>query len=127
LSTVSLAEREAFLEKLDGDDRERIIDELLLVLDRHDSVRKSEIQAKLLKARIRERLTTREYLDLTHAVSTLNVDSLDAIRSWYRGEFAWGYEAAERWYAFVVVGLMGGQQQWREAELAARRPRKEVG
>jgi hypothetical protein len=85
LREISPDDRQAFLTKLEGDERERIVDGLILVLERHEALRKSEIQGRLFAALIREDLSKAEYLTLTHATTTIDVDSLPALRSFYAG------------------------------------------
>jgi hypothetical protein len=85
LREISPDDRQAFLAKLEGDDRERIVGSLILVLERHEVLRKSEIQGRLFAALIREDLTKAEYLTLTHATTTIDVDSLPVLRSFYGG------------------------------------------
>jgi hypothetical protein len=51
----------------------------------HEVLRKSEIQGRLFAALIREELNKAEYLTLTHATTTIDVDSLPELRSFYGG------------------------------------------
>jgi len=85
LREISPNDRQAFLAKLEGDERERIVDSLILVLDRHEVLRKSEIQGRLFAALIQEDLSKAEYLTLTHATTTIDVDSLPVLRNFYGG------------------------------------------
>jgi hypothetical protein len=95
LSTLDQKQREDFLRDLDGDDRKRILDPLLLVLDHHDHEHKSEIEAKLLKAHVRGQLTAREYLDLRHATSAINIEAIRDLRRFYAGELSWQADQAQ--------------------------------
>jgi hypothetical protein len=107
LQDVKAEEREAFLRKLEGPDRERIIGELVLVLERHETLRKSEIQGKLFAGLIKGELTNREYFDLTHATLAVNVQSLDALRKFYEGQTRWDVASAEAPYSFAFLQLVG--------------------
>lgn len=108
LQSIDAAERAAFLGKLDGKDRERIIGELLLVLERHETLRKSEIQGKLFAALVREQLTNREYLDLTHTTGAVNVEALDELIRFYTGNLAWANaNNAQAAYSFAFLQLVG--------------------
>ena len=107
LQTIEPHKREAFLRRLEGGDRERIIGDLLLVLERHDTLRKSEIQGKLFAALIREQLTKREYLDLTHATSAVNVDALPELRTFYADALEWDVASAQVAYSFAFLQLVG--------------------
>jgi hypothetical protein len=49
LREISPDDRQAFLAKLDGEDRERIVDSLILVLERHEALQKSEIQGPIVR------------------------------------------------------------------------------
>jgi hypothetical protein len=107
VQTIDAKKREAFLAQLEGEDRQRILGNLLLVLDRHDAFSKSEIQGKLFAARIRGQLTTREYLDLTHATSSMNVDSLGDLKSFYADQLSMDPENAQLFYSFAILQLVG--------------------
>jgi hypothetical protein len=107
LQSVDAEEREEFLARLEGSDRERIVGDLVLVLDRHEAQRKSEIQGRLFAALIRGGLTTREYLDLTHAVSSVNVDSLVDLKNFYDDAFQFDDQNAQLAYSFAVLQLLG--------------------
>ena len=85
LKEISPEDRQAFLSKLEGDERERRVDSLILVLERHEVLSKSEIQGRLFAPLIREDLSKVEYLTLTHATTTIDVDSLPTLRSFYSG------------------------------------------
>ncbi len=107
LSTIPPKEREAFLARLEGNQWKRIREQLFLVLDKHESYRKSEIQAKLLGAWIREQLTEREFWDLTHTTSSVNIDALDDLQRFYRDELTWDLARAEDGYSFAFLRVVG--------------------
>lgn len=86
LDGISPEDRENFLSKLEGQDRERIVGNLLLVLEKHESFLKSEIQGRLLGALIKGELEKHEYLLLTHATSMINVQSLPDLTKFYGGQ-----------------------------------------
>lgn len=107
LQDVDLQQREAFLARLEGSEREEIIENLLLVLEKHETLRKSDIQGRLFAAWIRDKLSQREYLDLTHATSMINVESLEDLMAIYAGTHADDPENAQLIYSFAVLQLVG--------------------
>jgi hypothetical protein len=73
LEATTPEEREAFLDRLDGDERDRILTNLLLVLDKHDRLEKAEIQAEVFKAWMRGFIDKDGYEALTHATTMLDI------------------------------------------------------
>jgi hypothetical protein len=86
LDGISQKDREDFLTRIEGEDRERIIGNLLLVLEKHEAFLKSEIQGMLFGALIKGELERDEYLDLTHATSMINLQSLPKLTKFYAGQ-----------------------------------------
>jgi len=106
LKDISAQKRRAFLGRLEGDERERIVDSLILVLERHEVLRKSEIQGRLFAALIREELSKAEYLTLTHATTTIDVESLPALHSFYSGTAEDSQKSTALLYGYGFLQLL---------------------
>ncbi len=83
LNSISSEEKSKFLKSLESHEREKIIGQLVLVLEKHESYEKSKIQGKLFKALIKNKLTNIEYFALTYALTMLNTDNLERLVNFY--------------------------------------------
>lgn len=106
LQTISQEEREEFLSKLNSDDRERILGNLMLVLQRHETLQKSEIQGRLFAALIKGELKKQEYLLLTHATSMVNPQALPDLAKFYAGQLDVDPATTSLLYSFGFLQLV---------------------
>ena len=83
IRSISTEERELFLARLDGNKRQEIIDQLAIVLDKHDHLMKSEIQGRLFTGMIKGYLNQNDYLSLTHSVDQIDVTLLETLKMFY--------------------------------------------
>lgn len=83
LNSISVNERNKFFKELDSAKKKRIFSQLILVLDKHDQFKKSEVQGKLFKAFIKGFVTFSEYSHLSYAINSMNIDNLKALASYY--------------------------------------------
>jgi hypothetical protein len=108
LRNTTAEEREAFLADLDyGPRRKRMLDDLLLILDRHDAQRKTQIQGRIVRAWIKGELNDGEYLDLTHATSTMNVNAVDDLRRFYADDLEVDDTNVQLIYSWAFLQLVG--------------------
>ncbi|MBL7159829.1 hypothetical protein ISS85_05095 [Candidatus Microgenomates bacterium] len=83
LKGTTLKEREKFLQKLGSSKRKEILSNLILVLDKHEQLRKSEIQGKLFAAYIKEKMNYMDYMTLTYVVNMMDINTLEALVKFY--------------------------------------------
>jgi len=86
LKDTSLDERKKFLEELGSEKRKNILENLMLILEKHDNYQKSELQGKLLSAYIKGEITVYDYDKLTYAVSLLDSNFLFLLKDFYLSE-----------------------------------------
>jgi hypothetical protein len=131
LETISPEQREAFLSKLETKERHRIFETLMLVLDKHDRVEKSEIEGRLFRAFVQGELDQREFWDLTHATSMINVESLPELAKFYAGEISVDASTSSLFYSFGFLRLLeldnshlgdfgGGSVEFQKTELGQK-------
>jgi len=129
--TISQEQREAFISKLEKNDRERILENLMLVLEKHEALQKSEIQGRLFAGYVRGELDQREYFDLTHATSMINVESLPDLAKFYAGEISVDASTSSLFYSFGFLRLLeldnsklgafgGGSTEFQKTELGQK-------
>lgn len=83
LKTTTVKERKRFLDSLESGKRKEILSNLILVLDKHEVLLKSELQGRLFAAYIKGNLDDFEYTSLTYAVSMMNVVTLELLVKFY--------------------------------------------
>ena len=131
LSEIDPEERQKFLANLESDDRERVVENLMLVLQKHEALQKSEIQGRLFAALIKGDLNRQEYYRLTHATSTINAQTFPDLAGFYSGKLAVGELSIGLLYSFAFLELValdnsklgtfgGGQPEFHKTELGAR-------
>lgn len=86
LNTTTLKERQVFLTSLETSKREEIISNLILVLDKHDHLQKSELQGKLFVAYIKGLINYSDYMALTYALNMMDIKLLSSLVSFYVSE-----------------------------------------
>lgn len=84
IQTVSAEERRAFLEGMDKEKSEEMIESLMLILEKHDDYKKSEIQGRVFKALIKKDIDTTEYNTLTYVVGMINLSTTERLINFYR-------------------------------------------
>ena len=83
LKDIPGEERQRFLHKMNNTERRKFLENLMLILDKHDNFTKSEILGKLFEAFIREELTQAEFSQLNYATNLINVDSINQLTNFY--------------------------------------------
>lgn len=86
LKETSQDERQKFLTNLEGSKREEIISNLLLVIDKHDQLKKSELQGKLFSAYIKGQLNYDEYMSLTYSLNMMDIKTLSVLINFYNSK-----------------------------------------
>ncbi len=86
LKDTTLEERKKFLDELGSNRKNDILENLMLILDKHDNYQKSEIQGKLLSSYIKGKISVYDYDKLTYAVSMLDGNFLFLLKSFYLSE-----------------------------------------
>ncbi len=105
LENTTLKEREEFLGKLEGSKREELLSNLILILDKHDHLHKSELQGKLFSTYIKGVLNYDEYMALTYSLNMMDVKALPALVSFYVGETSHTLKP-ETIYNFIFLQLI---------------------
>ncbi len=83
LDSIPIEERRKFIEELDGNKKKQILENLILIIDKHDQYEKSEIQGKIFKALIKGKINENEYDSLTYIIGIINCDSLVRLADYY--------------------------------------------
>lgn len=83
LGRTTVEERQKFLKSLDGNKKKEILSNLILVLDKHDHIRKADLQGKLFGAYIRGELSYQEYAELTYSLNMLDISTLASLIDFY--------------------------------------------
>lgn len=83
IGSVSKKERADFLDRLNNQEKNEIIENLMLVLEKFDNYEKAEIQGKLFAAFIRGTINKQEYESLTYATSMINTKNLERLINFY--------------------------------------------
>lgn len=83
LDKTSQKDRDEFIKEMESKKRKRIIEDLMLVLEKHDNYKKSLIQGKLFKALLEKKLTQEEYFKLTYATSMIDIESIKYLFHFY--------------------------------------------
>ncbi len=86
LKDIPIEERQSFLNKMNSKDRRKLLDNLILILEKHDNFTKSDILGKLFEAFIRGELTQEEFSKLNYATNLINVDSIKELLKFYGGD-----------------------------------------
>ena len=117
LNGTTLKERQDFLASLNTSKREEIISNLILVLDKHDHLQKSELQGKLFVAYIKGLINYSDYMALTYALNMMDIKLLSSLVSFYVSETSQTLKP-ETIYNFIFlqlvridnsqIGLIGG-------------------
>lgn len=84
LESISQEERKKFMNELEEGKRNQIIENLMLVIEKHDHYKKSEIQGKIFKAYIKGGVNENEYNSLTYATSSINTYNLEKLINYYK-------------------------------------------
>lgn len=108
LNDIPQQDRMDFMGKLDSKDREEIISSLILILDKLESLQKSEILGKILKSYIREKINKEEFFSLMHSIMIIDIKEIDFLRIYYTSSSA--VELAKvtenKLYNFVFLQLI---------------------
>ena len=87
LQTVPLNEREEFLSSLeDGNQRRKVGETLLLILDRLDDMEKPELIARLFQAQIQGTISRQTFQQLATAVDRLTLEHVTALKAFYSND-----------------------------------------
>jgi hypothetical protein len=69
---------------MNSKERRKFLENLMLILEKHDNFTKSEILGKLFEAFIREELTHEEFSRLNYATNLISVDSINDLSNFYQ-------------------------------------------
>ncbi len=105
IEDIPYQQRREFVEDLKSKKKEEIIENLLLVLEKHDHYKKSEIMGKLFRAFILKEITEYDFLQLTHSVSNMNINTLPMLVKFYTVEGEYGM-TPELIYSFISLLLI---------------------
>jgi hypothetical protein len=108
LSSISSEDRQKFLSEIDSKKRSEIYENLFLVLEKHDSYRKSQIQGKLFRAHIKGEVNENEYESLTYVTSLIDVSRINRLIGFYEDNLE-GHENklnTEEFYSFGFLRLI---------------------
>lgn len=107
IKDININERKDFLLKLNGAQKQEILGQLVVVLDKHDRFIKSEIQGQLFKGLILGVIRIKEYLSLTHSVNQIDAELLDSVKIFYTSETGKGYFSDSDIYSMASLRLIG--------------------
>lgn len=81
LSSVSEGDRIEFWTKYEGDEKEKqkLGDQIIIYLDRHDNLDKSALLARAFGAYIKEEITYSNFLDLAVLIDSVKIHHLDVV------------------------------------------------
>jgi len=86
LDTISEVKKKKFLNDLNSNQRERIVESLVLLLDKHEYYERSQWQGKLFNAFISGKIIKSEYDTLTYAVNNILLNKMSVIIKIYSHE-----------------------------------------
>lgn len=104
LHTIPLDQRESFLKDIESDNQSQKIGEtLLLLLEKHDSMSKPQILAKVFAGYVKGFIDYFTFLQLARAIDQLQIEELVKLESYYEK----GYHPQEQtvWQQFAQCGL----------------------
>lgn len=82
IESISVEERKKFLDELQN--RQEIIENLMLVIEKHDNYAKSEIQGKIFRDFVKGLINEQDYNSLTYATSIINTQNLERLINFYK-------------------------------------------
>lgn len=133
LQSISIEQRKRFIRDLESNKKKDIIENLMLVIEKHDDYKKSELQGKIFKVYVLGDISHQEYESLTYATSMMNLQSLERLVNFYKN-IKPGYSpemSAELLYYFAFLQLItvdnssigtwgGGGPQFKHNELGKK-------
>ena len=105
LRDIPIIKRRKFVQELEGKNQKNIFEHLILILDKHDHLKKSVVVGKLFGAYIKEEITGEDFNALIYAINMMDVDTLPILHNFYHKQESTSF-TAESLYNFAFLRLI---------------------